>query len=152
MVRGGQRREAVLKEVQAASIKYVEEQNRLSPGSTHLLPFGLHCEPFIAGLVSSLRSSLPDYLLRSPPRRMWLVAGSATLLACFHRIWPTCKFLVVQVRTYASKPPTFCLYSFINWCPQCAGWEKDLAGPVQAHEGPAVSTMCFSCFQNPAPH
>lgn len=62
-----------------------------------MLPFGLHCEPFIAGLEASLRSALPEKLLRTPPRRLWLVVGSCTLLACFHRIWPSTTFLIVKV-------------------------------------------------------
>uniref|UniRef100_A0A7S0DN53 Tryptophan synthase beta chain-like PALP domain-containing protein n=1 Tax=Amorphochlora amoebiformis TaxID=1561963 RepID=A0A7S0DN53_9EUKA len=62
-----------------------------------LLPFGLDCEAFVDTLVSSLRASLPSHLVKNGPKRLWLVAGSAVLLATFHRLWPKTHFLVVQV-------------------------------------------------------
>jgi hypothetical protein len=81
-----------LKDIQAFSHDYVRQRRR-----TYLLPFGLDCEVFIQGLVDNLRVSLPGHLLTRPPQRLWLVAGSATLLAAFARLWPNTKFLVVQV-------------------------------------------------------
>ena len=81
-----------LKDIQAFSQDYVGARPR-----TYLLPFGLDCETFIQGLVDRLRVSLPAHLLTRPPRRLWLVAGSATLLASFSRLWPHTEFLVVQV-------------------------------------------------------
>eukprot|EP00045_Choanoeca_perplexa_P006072 m.51681 g.51681 ORF g.51681 m.51681 type:complete len:422 (-) comp13449_c0_seq1:72-1337(-) len=81
-----------LKDIQAFSRDYVRSRRR-----TYLLPFGLDCETFIQGLVDKLRVSLPAHLLTRPPKRLWLVAGSATLLAAFARLWPSTHFLVVQV-------------------------------------------------------
>ena len=62
-----------------------------------LLPFGLHSELFISELTKRLKQSIPAELLKNPPKRLWTVAGSATLLASYARIWPKTKFMVVQV-------------------------------------------------------
>lgn len=87
-----------LKQVQSAGAAYAAERNRSrGDGYCELLPFGLHSDLFLWGLERSLRSSLCPRLLRSPPKRLWLVAGSATLLATFAKVWPQTKFLVVQV-------------------------------------------------------
>lgn len=85
-----------LKHVEAAAQEYYAGR---PAGSAMLLPFGLHCETFISALETSLRAALPAELLRpeAAPKRLWLVCGSATLLATLARIWPQTHFLAVQV-------------------------------------------------------
>jgi hypothetical protein len=106
------RRPNDLKSVQRRAAEYVRTQNRECPGQTKLLPFGLHCEEFVEGLRRAVAAAMPP--LPAPaeeggrtyeclqaggrgPERLWLVAGSATLLASFARLWPHTHFLVVQV-------------------------------------------------------
>ncbi|EDQ86353.1 uncharacterized protein MONBRDRAFT_28294 [Monosiga brevicollis MX1] len=91
--RRGQFREATLREIQRAGELY-ESRRR---GSCCLLPFGLGCDPFVLGLVEQLKLALPERVLRHPPRRLWTVAGSATLLKVFSLLWPNTQFLIVQV-------------------------------------------------------
>jgi hypothetical protein len=89
-----------LADVQAAAEHYVAEVNRGRPPDApkaELLSFGLHCPLFMDTLEGRLREALPRELLSRPPVRLWLVAGSATLLAVFARLWPSTTFLVVQV-------------------------------------------------------
>ena len=63
-----------------------------------LLPFGLHCDEFVSELVQRLKDCIPETLrLKDPPKRLWTVAGSAALLASFAKVWPSTKFMVVQV-------------------------------------------------------
>ena len=64
-----------------------------------MLPFGLHSDEFITTLAARIRAALPadSAIATNAPKRMWLVAGSATLLAAFHTLWPSTHFLVVQV-------------------------------------------------------
>lgn len=86
-----------LKEVQRRAEIYVQEKNERAPGTCELLPFGLHNEFFLSNLIDALKVSMPRELMLSHPKRLWLVAGSATLLAAFARLWPHTHFLVVQV-------------------------------------------------------
>lgn len=89
---GDQDKVAPLKAVQAAAEFYVSAKGP----KTVLLPFGLHSEKFTKFLARQIASVLPDDLEKGP-KRLWLVAGSATLLASFHILWPNTEFLVVQV-------------------------------------------------------
>lgn len=88
-----------LKDVQRRAERYVAERNGESPGSTVLLPFGLHCDTFMDALEAALRRALPPAFLApgGGPPRLWLVAGSAAILAVLARVWPETHFLVVQV-------------------------------------------------------
>mmetsp|Transcript_12506 Transcript_12506/g.30793 ORF Transcript_12506/g.30793 Transcript_12506/m.30793 type:complete len:1078 (-) Transcript_12506:102-3335(-) len=81
-----------LKEIKREATRYCEQRPE-----TLLLPFGLDCEAFVGCLEYALRHSLPKELVENGPRRLWLVAGSAVLLATFHRLWPKTQFMVVQV-------------------------------------------------------
>lgn len=80
-----------LRDVQNEAARYVEAK---VPGSVVCLPFGLHSYEYISDLKAALEAALPADL---QPQRLWLVAGSATLLAVLSLIWPDCHFLVVQV-------------------------------------------------------
>ena len=88
---------AALRDVQAYAEAYVKQRNARTPGCTVLLPFGLHCHIFTEALEAALRRALPEELRDVGPRRLWLVAGSATILAVLAKIWPRTHFLVVQV-------------------------------------------------------
>lgn len=88
---------AALRDVQAYAEAYVKQRNARAPGSTVLLPFGLHCDIFTETLEAALRRALPEELRDAGPRRLWLVAGSAAILAVLAKIWPRTHFLVVQV-------------------------------------------------------
>ncbi|PRP78998.1 hypothetical protein PROFUN_11463 [Planoprotostelium fungivorum] len=88
---------APLKEVQKAATDYVEQRK---DKGTVLLPFGLHSPEFIGLLADRLRDAIGlshPKLLKMPPARLWLVVGSATILAALHRVWPDTHFLCVQV-------------------------------------------------------
>jgi hypothetical protein len=82
-----------LAETQKASKKYVDKDKRRL-----LLPFGikaaqgeLYFEVFRKALISALPLNFP------PPKRLWLVAGSGFLFDVLHSIFPTTKFMIVQV-------------------------------------------------------
>ena len=65
---------------------------------TVLLPFGLNSEYFLENLEKNIRRAIQGSPMENvTPRRVWCVAGSATLLTALSRIWPTSHFLVVQV-------------------------------------------------------
>eukprot|EP00039_Didymoeca_costata_P003423 m.67559 g.67559 ORF g.67559 m.67559 type:complete len:480 (-) comp11900_c0_seq1:62-1501(-) len=67
-------------------------------GRATLLPFGLDSDTFKDALYTRLKEAIPK--LDKPPDRLWLVAGSATLLRVLHRIWPETHMLIVQVGKY----------------------------------------------------
>lgn len=83
-----------LAETQKASQKYADsdKERRL------LLPFGLKVppgEPFFEVFRKVLVQALPENI--SPPKRLWLVAGSGFLFDVLHSIFPTTKLMIVQV-------------------------------------------------------
>lgn len=86
-----------LGDVQTAATEYALERGQ----TTRLLPFGLKSEDFIRTLAERLESAMPRHVHDRPPERLWLVAGSATLLSAIHRMWPKTFKLVVQVRTFS---------------------------------------------------
>ena len=91
---------ARLKDVQAYAERMVKEHNeeKHEGDVMELLPFGLHCDEFVSELVQRLKDCIPETLrLKDPPKRLWTVAGSAALLASFAKVWPSTKFMVVQV-------------------------------------------------------
>ena len=61
------------------------------------MPFGLDHPDFNRLLHEAIVSALPPSLREQPPRRLWLVAGSGTILKTLATIWPKTYFLVVQV-------------------------------------------------------
>ena len=78
-----------LKDLQEDAKKY---KNRKS--NRVLLPFGLDNEDFVQRLVICIKEA---WGRKKKPQRMWLVAGSATLLKALHKVFPKCHFLIVQV-------------------------------------------------------
>ncbi|PRP81491.1 hypothetical protein PROFUN_10931 [Planoprotostelium fungivorum] len=91
------RRGAHLKEVQQAAEEYTTERK---DEGTVLLPLGLHTPQFIDILTRQVHEAITKthpHLMQHPPKRMWLVVGSATILAALHKIWPQTHFLCVQV-------------------------------------------------------
>ena len=61
-----------------------------------LLPFGLMDHDFLEIMENNIRDALID-IIDNPPKRLWLVAGSGTLMKIFANIFPDCELLVVQV-------------------------------------------------------
>jgi len=78
-----------LKDLKEAAAKYAKRKN-----NRVLLPFGLENSEFVKRLVTCIKEA---WGRKKKPQRMWLVAGSATLLKALHEIFPECHFLVVQV-------------------------------------------------------
>lgn len=83
-----------LKETQEAAQTYADmDQNHRI-----LLPFGIKDasgEPFFQVFRKALVQALPKNI--SPPKRLWLVAGSGFLFNVLHSIFPTTKLMIVQV-------------------------------------------------------
>lgn len=87
-----------------AKLKYVQEkaeqyyENSKNNGVC-LVPFGLHTPKYIDYLAQQIKKALPMYLTdeKNHPKRMWLVAGSATLLGALYKVFPGTFFNVVQV-------------------------------------------------------
>lgn len=79
-----------LKETQLLAKKY----NNLHPNSL-LLPFGLDSPLFLKSLKENIKKALPENL--DSPKRIWVVAGSGTLLKALRGVFPKTKFMVVQV-------------------------------------------------------
>jgi hypothetical protein len=78
-----------LKDLQDHSVEYKnKKKNRV------LLPFGLDSDEFVQRLLICIKEA---WGRKRKPERMWIVAGSATLLKVFHLIFPKCHFLIVQV-------------------------------------------------------
>lgn len=62
-----------------------------------LIPFGGGNETFKQYMIDNIIKALPDTLVKTPPRRIWLVGGSATLLNVLYKVFPDTHFGVVQV-------------------------------------------------------
>lgn len=63
-----------------------------------LVPFGINNNEYSSMLKSAIVIAIKDTILEnSPPKRLWIAAGSCTLLNVLASIWPSCHFLVVQV-------------------------------------------------------
>lgn len=80
-----------LRDVQAEAVAYAT-----GAGARQLIPFGFDTPEFRAVLSNAIRAALPPGL-EEGPRRLWLVAGSGTILAALAAVWPKTHFLVVQV-------------------------------------------------------
>ena len=89
-----------------ASIKYINPPNRIQNLNQKaknyakknkkrtLLPFGLDDPVYIAYLASRIKIAWGK---KRKPKRLWLVAGSATILRALYTIFPDCFFLIVRV-------------------------------------------------------
>lgn len=78
-----------LKVLQEVAAEYAKRKN-----NRVLLPFGLDNEEFVQRLVICIKEAWGK---KRKPKRMWIVAGSATLLRALYIVFPECHFLVVQV-------------------------------------------------------
>jgi len=78
-----------LKKIQECAEIY----NKNHPDS-HLISFGGNEPMFIKELKKSIKKAIPAGI---KPKRIWLVAGSGTVLAVLYKIFPTTEFHVVQV-------------------------------------------------------
>lgn len=89
---------AKLKYVQHRAEKYVDKVKK-DKGKDYicLIPFGLHSSEYVNILTDQIKSAMPENILKSPPKRIWLVAGSATILSSLYQVFPTTFFCVVQV-------------------------------------------------------
>lgn len=81
---------------QSMAKKYHQNQKK----KTMLLPFGFSSVEFKIFLKNDIVVNLPDILRDLHPRRIWLAAGSGTLLQCLSEIFPNTKFMVVRVGKY----------------------------------------------------
>ena len=78
-----------LKDIQSAAAKYaLRKENRC------LLPFGLGNEEFAHTLAVNIKKA---WGRKRAPKRMWVVAGSATILKSLSIVFPDCFFLVLRV-------------------------------------------------------
>lgn len=99
-----ERRNTDLKGLQAAAQEYCANHPE-----RFLLPFGFAQEEIISAMTNNIRAASQhcinistlektEKIFDEPNRkRIWLVAGSATLLTALARIWPDTQFNVVQV-------------------------------------------------------
>lgn len=83
-----------LAETQKTSKKYADKDKK----RRLLLPFGIKAHPgelYFEVFRKALVEALPKNI--SPPKRLWLVAGSGFLFDVLHSIFPTTKLMIVQV-------------------------------------------------------
>lgn len=89
---------ANLKKVQNAAKNYVIDMNKKNGNDyAYLIPFGLNSKEFINILADQIKNALPNNLRKNPPKRFWLVAGSATLLNALYIVFPKTFFSIIQV-------------------------------------------------------
>ena len=74
--------------------KKAQEYEKSHPKSK-LLPFGLESPEFLKMLKKNIKKAFPKDI--QSPKRMWLVAGSGTILKALQSVFPKTKFQVVQV-------------------------------------------------------
>lgn len=79
-----------LKDVQKAASLYVKSRI-----NTYLLPFGLSGKENVEILAEQIKKA--NNIINPNPKRIWLVAGSATLLNALYIVFPNTFFNVVQV-------------------------------------------------------
>lgn len=89
-----------------AKIKYIQPPNRIQnlkqkailyekkDSRRILLPFGLDDPMYISSLAQRIKEA---WGRKRKPKRMWLVAGSATILRALHQVFPQTYFLIVRV-------------------------------------------------------
>ncbi len=89
-----------VKVIRNASLKQLQEEARRYSQKTKsfLLEFGFDTSNFKEQLLSNIREAFHDVLdTSSIEKRVWVVAGSATLLNVLYEIFPKAQFGVVQV-------------------------------------------------------
>jgi len=87
--------DAALANLQIEANNYVKERNQQG---VELLAFGGMSYDFIWIMYQQIKRAMEETELKDePPKRMWCVVGSGTLLTIFHLLFPTTEFLVVQV-------------------------------------------------------
>jgi 1-aminocyclopropane-1-carboxylate deaminase/D-cysteine desulfhydrase-like pyridoxal-dependent ACC family enzyme len=79
-----------LKVISARAKKYVKTNKK-----SLMLEFGGNQPDYIKLLYKSLKDATSH--IKVVPARIWLVAGSATILACLYKLYPNTHFMVVQV-------------------------------------------------------
>lgn len=79
---------AILKDVQDAALKYIDNRPEIC-----LIPFGLHTPEYI----NLLSRAITEAWKGPAPKRMWVAAGSSTLLNALYKSFPKTYFLAVQV-------------------------------------------------------
>ena len=89
-----------LKQVQEAAKKYISQNNK-----RFLIPFGLDDEYFVQLMENNIREAISEGF---SPNRLWLVAGSGTLLKIFSRVLPETHIIAIQVgkKIWADQIPT----------------------------------------------
>lgn len=83
-----------LKAIQKKGEDYVKSK---SPNTTLNIPFGLYDPLYNQIFCDNIKKALPQSVLTSPPKRIWLVVGSGTVLRILTKIFPDSEFHVVQV-------------------------------------------------------
>ena len=71
-----------------------EEYHLQNKKTSYLIPFGSNNELYLKFLSSNIKNAFPSKI---NPKRMWLVAGSATILNALYIVFPKTFFMVVQV-------------------------------------------------------
>ena len=83
-------------EVENGYLKKLQEEakryHKKNPDS-YLMAFGGNEPNYVKELEKSIKKALP----KINPTRIWLVAGSATILKVLYKVYPKAKFMVVQV-------------------------------------------------------
>jgi 16S rRNA G966 N2-methylase RsmD len=75
-------------------VQYEAEQYNKSNDDSYILAFGGNECSFPRELEKSIKKSISTKI---HPNRMWIVAGSATILTVLYKIYPKTYFMVVQV-------------------------------------------------------
>lgn len=65
--------------------------------TSYLLRLGFSNKLYTTYLQKNINLSIPHSLKDNPPKRLWCVAGSATLLNVLYKVFPKTHFCVVQV-------------------------------------------------------
>lgn len=82
-----------LKDLRSETEKYLSKNEQ-----AFLVPFGASDEDYISSLRNSVKKALKRTILEHhAPKRLWVVAGSTTLLNVLAGIWPETHFMVLQV-------------------------------------------------------
>lgn len=82
----------VLKKVQVEAEKYVR-----SHANTELIPFGGDSDIFVKYMIENIQKAIPETMRINPPKKIWLVGGSGTLIKILYRVFPETRFCVIQV-------------------------------------------------------
>ena len=111
-----------MKDLRQYAQTYAQGINRKTKEPTvMILPFGLDDTDYISMLANAIKEQLSIEVIENPPKRLWLVAGSGTILRSLHLIFPDTFFNIVQVGkpiwddileeiTYNDGKPSYKLY------------------------------------------